>query len=74
MNEQFPKPKQDAISKSDALSRIEAIRCVVHAMGAVDTEPSFLNQLSSQVDSGNLSPTDAVAQAEAMLASRQDYH
>jgi hypothetical protein len=46
----------------------------LYATGALDSEPTTLEQLLTGLLSGHLSPEEVRAQLTALLASRQDYH
>jgi len=43
-------------------------------MGANDSEPESIQLIKQNLESGVITPNEAVAQAEALREGKQDYH
>lgn len=61
-------------SVSEALSELAGIESEIRTTGAVDTEPSDLSKIREKLTAGELSPAEAIMQARALAAGRQNYH
>ena len=61
-------------TKSEALARMAAIEQQIYQTGAVDTEPSTLESIRKALLAETIEPSEALRQAEKVLAGRQDYH
>ena len=68
--ESGPKPP----SLNEALAQISSSEQQAQAMGANDYEPSAFKQIKDRLVAGELTPTEAILQAQAVLNNKQDYH
>lgn len=59
---------------NEALAQVGLIEQRVQLMGANDYEPSAFARIRAQLDAGALTPREAIAHAQAVLDSKQDYH
>lgn len=66
--------EKGAPSVGEALAELAGIEGQMNVTGAVDVEPEQLNALREKLLSGQITPTEAVASARAILSRRQDYH
>jgi len=62
------------MSISDAMNTISAIEGMIVTMGANDSEPESIQLIKQNLESGVITPNEAVAQAEALREGKQDYH
>ena len=65
---------QTTLTKNEALGIITGIEGEIRTMGAVDWEPSVFENIRNQVESGKMTPYDAVCLARKLANERQDYH
>lgn len=61
-------------SFSDAMNRVQGILAEVAVMGANDSEFESFNIILRELQAGNITPTEAIAQAEGIKAAKMDYH
>lgn len=66
--------KQPEFSYTQARQAIEQIRAEISVLGANDSEFSDLNNIIDQLDQQNITPQEAIQQAQAVRDSKQDYH
>jgi hypothetical protein len=59
---------------NEAIARIQIIIAEVSAMGANDSEFHDFQMIMDRLQSGTLTPTEAITQAEAIRGSKMDYH
>jgi len=62
------------LSLNDAFIQIEAIRSQINAMGANDSEFESLNVIKRKLEDRELSPVEAIKQAQSVMDSKQTYH
>lgn len=62
------------LSQAEAMGALEAILGRMKQTGAVDEEPDMIEAIRVQLNDGRLTPTEAVARAEAIESARQNYH
>ena len=62
------------VSEEFAKGKIESIRAEIAAMGANDSEFHNLDEILHGMAAGSISPAEAVAEAEALEANKNDYH
>jgi len=58
----------------EAKLEILALEQQVLQGGSVDSESNALHQILVELETGKIKPSEAIAQARSLLASRQDYH
>ncbi len=63
-----------APSFAEAQAEIEGIRWQISQMGANDSEFRDLNQVVTELEAGDITPTEAVARARGIRDSKQAYH
>lgn len=61
-------------SLSEAATQVLAIMQTELQKGAVDTEAVAFQKILSELSEGNITPQEAIEQARAIAAARQDYH
>lgn len=66
--------KNPQLGVQEAYAQIEGIRQQAMAMGANDYEPSAFDGVLRALTNGDISPAEAVQQAEAIIGSKQSYH
>jgi flagellar biosynthesis regulator FlbT len=66
--------KNGEMSINDALVQIEAIRSQINSMGANDSEFEALNNIRRKIEDREMTPEEAVAQAQGVMDSKQAYH
>ena len=71
---EFQKGEQMNMSMSDALKTLEGMLASVMVTGAVDSEPRDFAFIKDRMVSGDISPQDALKQAQELIDGRQDYH
>jgi len=62
---------------NEAMAAIAAIEAQVHSMGANDSETSASGdfaQIRIKLEKGEISPAEAIAQAEGVRDNKQAYH
>ncbi len=59
---------------NDALAQIHILEQQAAVMGAQDREPSAFADIKKRLLSGEISPMQALEQAEGVLKAKQDYH
>ncbi|MES2749354.1 MAG: hypothetical protein V4668_03265 [Patescibacteria group bacterium] len=59
---------------SEAMNRVQGILAEVSVMGANDSEFESFNKIISDLQAGLITPTEAIAQAEAIKGGKMDYH
>lgn len=62
------------ISLNEALTYIRAKGMEVQRTGRVDSEPSDFKTIETELTSGSITPKEAVARIDALIAARQDYN
>lgn len=67
-------PTNNQPSFSEAMMRIQGIMAEVSVMGANDSEFESFNIILRELQAGNITPTEAIAQAEGIKGSKMDYH
>jgi hypothetical protein len=67
-------PKNNQPNFSDAMMRVQAILGEVSVMGANDSEFEGFRTILAELQAGVITPTEAIAQAEAIKNSKMDYH
>ena len=69
--------KQAGDEMNEAMAALAAIEAQVHSMGANDSELSNsgdLAQIRLKLERGEITPRDAISQAEGVRDSKQAYH
>ena len=61
-------------SFSEAMMRIQGIMAEVNVMGANDSEFENFRKVMAGLQAGNLTPSEAIAQAQGIRDSKMDYH
>lgn len=59
---------------SEAMMRIQGIMAEVSVMGANDSEFESFRSVIAELQAGKITPTEAIAQAEAIKGGKMDYH
>jgi hypothetical protein len=72
MTQELPQNEQPSLSA--AMSRIQAIMSEVNVMGANDSEFESFKRVMTELESGTITPSEAVAQAQGIRDSKMDYH
>lgn len=67
-------PELAPLSLKDAQMAIAEVRQRVAQMGFNDSEFFDLDQIQKKLDSGELKPEEAVAEAHKLMNGKQDYH
>lgn len=62
------------MNKNHAYATIEAVRAEIGVMGRNDSEFSTLDAIKRQLEDGQITPDDAIAQAKAIPENKQDYN
>lgn len=62
------------LTVNEAMARIAIIEQQVMGMGANDAEASLFASIRRRLLNGEISPEEAVAEAQAILDGKQDYH
>lgn len=57
-----------------AMTEISALRQVMTTGGTIDVEGSLFDEILRDLESGLLSPEEAIAKAHALHSSRGSYH
>ena len=63
-----------ALSYSEAMQRVVMLIQEAQMMGANDYEPSAFNRIQQQLEAGEITPTEAVRQAQGIVDAKLDYH
>lgn len=63
-----------APSHSEAMARIGIIEQQAQQMGANDYESSAFKRIREELERGERTPSEAVAAAQIVLDTKQDYH
>lgn len=61
-------------SPHEAMAKIMAIQGQAEVMGANDYEPSAFKRIQTRLEDGEITPEEAVREAEGILGNKQDYH
>lgn len=69
MEKLSPKGNEN-VSLHEALARIEGMRQFFHSWGNVGDEDDILNGIKQQLESGTITPVEAVTRIEALEKSR----
>jgi hypothetical protein len=72
--ESFRKSEQMNVMINDALKTLEGMLASVMVTGAVDSEPRDFELIKQRMLSGEISPDDALRQAQELIDERQSYH
>ncbi len=59
---------------AEAVVELARIEQHIRQQGAVDSEPNALDGIKKNLESGKISPGEAIIQARALTDSRQSYH
>ncbi len=62
------------MSKNEARMRIEEVRQRVAVMGANDSEFGLLNEILMSMDKNEMTPDEALEEANRVLNGKMDYH
>jgi len=62
------------MTKEEARMRIEEVRQRVALMGANDSEFSLLNEILLNMDKDEMTPDEAIEEANKVLSGKTDYH
>jgi len=58
----------------EAMMRVQGLMSEVSVMGANDVEFEGFRLILSELQEGKITPTEAIAQAEAIRGGKMDYH
>jgi len=72
--ERFEKDGKHERTQGDARQYIEAVRMQIAQMGANDSEFSDLDKIIRQLEDGEITPLQAMQQADGLRDSKQSYH
>ena len=61
-------------NQTEAFATVSAIMQAVNAMGANDYEMKALERILIELQRGDVTPWEAIVQAERIKDSKQDYH
>lgn len=67
-------PANNQPNFSEAMKRIHGILAEVSVMGANDSEHESFRTVIAELQAGKITPTEAIAQAEAIKGGKMDYH
>jgi hypothetical protein len=62
------------MTKDEARMRIEEVRQRAALMGANDSEFSLLNEILLNMDKDEMTPDEALEEANKVLSGKMDYH
>jgi len=62
------------IAINEAITTIRALAQSIEPTGSIDSERGDFEQIIQRVMAGTVSPAEGVQAANALIASRQDYH
>lgn len=68
------KIENPALDKENAKFTIGALRQEIYMLGANDSEFSSIDSILAELESGNISPQDAIDQVTAIKEQKQSYH
>lgn len=68
------KIENPALDKENAKLTIGALRQEIYMLGANDSEFSSIDSILAELESGNISPQDAIDQVTAIKEQKQSYH
>ena len=66
--------ESEKITQKEARERVSMVLQDVAAMGANDSEFFEISQILKNLEEGNITPEQAVQEAEQIKSSKQDYH
>jgi hypothetical protein len=66
--------KERPLGFNEAMARIAMLEQQAMGMGANDAEASLFANVRRQLEAGDITATEAVAAAQAILDGKQDYH
>lgn len=61
-------------SLSEAVAQVLAVMQIELQKGSVDTEAAAFQKILTELSGGKITPQEAIEQAHAIAAARQDYH
>ena len=70
----FESMGQKKMPTSEAVAAIMALRAQTEVMGANDYEGSAFTRLQKRLEDGEITPQEALREAQGILESKQDYH
>ena len=62
------------VTKIDAMAQIAIIEQSERVKGAIDSEPADFTRLRNELESGEISPEEAIMRARGISEGRMDYH
>jgi len=71
---QIPLTEASPLTKDEAYTAIAELRQRIALMGANDSEFWSLDQITDKMENGELTPDEAVTEANLILNGKQDYH
>ena len=74
VNKTADNKEPEKMDKKQAEGEIGVILGRIWTMGANDYEPSAIQNILDRLEKGEIEPNEAVEQARAIEASKQDYH
>lgn len=66
--------KNEQPNMNEAMKRIHGLMAEVSPMGANDSEFADFEIVLRKLQAGEITPSEAIAQAEAIKGSKMDYH
>ncbi|MBY0538084.1 hypothetical protein K2P47_01650 [Patescibacteria group bacterium] len=67
-------PNNNQPNIGEAINRIHGLMAEVNVQGANDSEFESFRIVISQLQAGTITPSEAIAQAEAIKGGKMDYH
>jgi hypothetical protein len=74
MKFESPDKKTSMPNRSEAMARVQGIMGETMQLGANDSEASAFQSILERLQAGELTPVEAIREAEGVKNSKQDYH